>query len=107
MLLNEPVITIDFELKGLSPLISTGLGLTPKVIKYSTKLIFSSIARNSFIKFDATGHMSFISNKSSSFAERKLVMLLKFKAKFIAVASPTSLIPREYINLGKVVSLLS
>ena len=107
MLLNEPVITIDLELKGLSPLISTALGLTPKVIKSLTKLIFSSIARNSFMKFDATGPISFISNKSSSFAERKLVMLLKFKARFIAVASPTSLIPREYINLGKVVSLLS
>ena len=78
MPLNEPVMTIDLELKGLSPLISTGLGLTPKVIKSSTKLIFSSIARNSFIKFDATGPISFISNKSSSFAERKLVMLLKY-----------------------------
>ena len=36
MLLNEPVITIDLELKGLSPLISTSLGLTPKVIKSSS-----------------------------------------------------------------------
>ena len=107
MPLNEPVMTIDLELKGLSPLISTGLGLTPKVIKFLTKLIFPSRARNSFIKFDATGPISFIYNKSSSFAERKFFMLLKFKAKFIAVASPTSLIPREYINLGKVVSLLS
>ena len=43
------------------------------------------------MKLDATGPISFISNKSSSFAERKLVMLLKFKARFIAVASPTSL----------------
>ena len=79
MLLNEPVITIDLELRGLSPLISTAFGLTPKAIKSLTKLIFSSIARNFFIKFAATGPISFISKKSSSFAERKLVMLLKLK----------------------------
>ena len=43
----------------------------------------------------ATGPISLISSKSSSVATRKAAILLKFNARFNAVASPTSLIPKE------------
>ena len=95
MLVKDPVITIDLELKGWLSSILTSSGFTPKFSRSLTSFIFSFSARNSNIKFEATGPISLISNKSSFEASKKAVILLKFKARFNAVASPTSRIPNE------------